>query len=101
MSNGTEHGGLLKEAADALEKAHRRESAVKIAFDMVEYGKIPPFGTFAQFEEKVASLLEKDLRVVEEALGMDAPMADFGKVASTGPVGDDATANFYHALAED
>ena len=101
MANATEHKELLKEAADALEAAQRRNEAVKLAFDMVEHGKIPPFERYSEFEEKVASLMEKDLRVVEEALEMDAPLADFGKIASTGPVPTDATAAFYHRLAED
>lgn len=96
-----ETSGLLKEAAQALEMAHQRDNAVKIAFEMVERGKIPAFETRHQFEEKIASLMEKDLRVVEEALEMDAPMADFGKIASSGPAPTDAAAAFYHSLAED
>jgi hypothetical protein len=96
-----ETSGLLKEAAHALEAAHQRDGAVKIAFDMVERGKIPPFENRVEFEEKIASLMEKDLRVVEEALEMDAPMADFGKIASSGPAPTDAAAAFYHSLAED
>jgi hypothetical protein len=92
---------LLIKAAHALETAHQRGDAVKLAFSMVERGKIPPFESHGEFEEKVASLLEKDLRVVEEALEMDAPMADFGKIASSGPAPTDAAAAFYHTLAED
>lgn len=94
---------LLKEAADALDVAQRRDGAVKIAFSMIERGKVPPFETYAQFEEKVASLMEKDLRVVEEALELDVDMPDFGKVASGGDVvvSDDAASAFYHRLAED
>lgn len=93
--------GLLKEAVDALELAGRHNQAVKLAFQMVERGKVPPFENYAQFEEKVASLMEKNLSVVEEALGMDVDMADFGKVASTGGVPQDAATAFYHRLAED
>ena len=92
---------LLKEAADALEVAQRRNEAVKLAFQMIERGKVAPFENYEQFEEKVASLMGKDLRVVEEALGMDVDMADFGKVASTGGVPQDAAAAFFHRLAED
>lgn len=93
---------LLKQAADALDLAQRKEEAVKLAFVMVERGKVQPFESHADFEEKVASLMEKDLRVVEEALEMDVDMPVFGKVASTGPIPtDDATAAFYHRLAED
>jgi len=101
MANSIEQKELFKEAAVALEVAHKRNEAVKLAFDMVERGKVPPFETFAQFEEKVASLMTKDLRVVEEALEMDASMADFGKLASSGPAPADATAAFFHRLAED
>lgn len=93
---------LLKEAASALEQSQRRIEATKLAFDMVERGKIPPFSNYARFEEKIASLMGKDLRVVEEALHMDADLADFGKVASEGRAhGSDPTSNFFHALAED
>ena len=96
-----ETSGLLKEAAHALEVAHQRDGAIKLAFDMVECGKIPPFETRAEYEEKVASIMEKDLRVVREALEMDAPMADFGKIASSGPKPTDAAAAFYHTLADE
>ena len=92
---------LLKQAADALDTAQKRDDAVKLAFNMVEQGKIPPFESYGQFEEKIASLMQKDLRVVEEALAMDSSMADFGKIASSGDVPSDATAAFFHRLAED
>ena len=92
---------LLKEAATALDAAQRRDEAVKLAFSMVERGKVSPFESFAEFQEKVASLMEKDLRVVEEALDMDVDMPDFGKVASSGGQPQDATAAFFHRLAED
>ena len=92
---------LLKEAADALDIAQRRDEAVKLAFSMVERGKCPPFDSYSDFEEKVASLMQKDLRVVEEALDMDVEMSDFGKVASSGGVPSDATQAFFHRLAED
>jgi len=95
------HKELLNKVAHALEAAHQRDGAVKVAFEMVERGKIPAFESRAEFEEKVASLMEKDLRVVEEALEMDAPLADFGKIASSGPAPIDPAAAFYHALAED
>lgn len=92
---------LLKEAADALDLAQRREEAVKIAFEMVERGKVSPFENYGEFAEKVASLLEKDLRVVQEAMAMDADMADFGKIASESSTPSDASTAFYHRLAEE
>lgn len=99
-----EKDDLLKEAADALDKAQRREDATKLAFSMVEKGKIPPFETYEAFQEKVASLLDEDMRVVEKALELNIDLPDFGKVASAaGNVagGDAATAAFFHKLAED
>lgn len=92
---------LLKEAAAALETAHRREEAAKLAFAMVEKGKVAPFDTYADFEEKIASLMGKNLEVVREALDLDVDLPDFGKVASTGSVPEDATAAFFHRLAAD
>ncbi len=93
---------LLKEAANALDAAQRRDAAIKLAFDMVERGKVPPFETATQFEEKVASLMTKDLKVVREALELDVDMPDFGKVASDGDAAPmDAASRFLHRLAED
>jgi len=92
---------LLKEAADALDRAHRHEEAAKLAFEMVERGKVPPFENYGDFHEKVAALLEKDLGVVREALELESMMPDFGKVASTGSTPADAHAAFFHRLADD
>ena len=94
---------LLKEASAAFVVAHRRLEAEKLAFSMVERGKIPPFMDYESFQEKVASILDKDLAVVEEALELDADLADMGKVASEKtPVAgaDSAVAAFYHRLAD-
>ena len=102
MNDAVNKDELLKEAASALEQSQRRMEATKLAFDMVERGKIPPFSDFVSFETKIASLMNKDLRVVEEALEMDGNLADFGKVASEGRAhGNDPASNFYHALADD
>jgi hypothetical protein len=95
---------LLKEAADALDRAQRREDATKLAFSLVEKGKIPPFDSYEAFQVKVASLLDKDLRVVEEAISLDADLPNFGKVANAGGTvvgGDAATSAFFHTLADD
>jgi hypothetical protein len=91
---------LLKEAADALDVAQRREDATKIAFSMVEKGKVPPFDSYQSLQEKVASLMERDLRVVEEALEMDVDMPELGKVASTGASSNPHEA-FFHRLSDD
>lgn len=92
---------LLKQAADALDQAERHEEAIKLAFSLVEKGKVPPFDNYEAFVEKVAELEGKNLDVVREALELDVPMADFGKVASTGGTPADAEAAFFHRLAED
>lgn len=94
-------GALLKEAADALTVAHRRHEAEKLAFAMVERGKISPFKSYEEFQEKVASVMAKDLAVVQEALEMDSPLAEFGKVASAGPNTSDAHEMFFHRLASE
>ncbi|TAL43323.1 MAG: hypothetical protein EPN91_06610 [Salinibacterium sp.] len=91
---------LLKEAADALDLAQRREDAIKLAFGMVERGKIPAFESYGLFQEKVAMLLEKDLRVVEQALELDVDVPSMGKVASESRP-TDLTAAFFHRLTED
>lgn len=99
-STGKEH--LLEKAAAALEWANRLQTAEKLAFSMVERGSIPPFQTYDQFHEKVAGLMEKDLAVVREAIEIDTPAADFGKLAeATGPSGNDAETTFFHTLAGD
>jgi hypothetical protein len=94
---------LLKEASLHLRRAHRRVEAEKLAFALVERGKIPSFASFDDFQEKVAEITSKDLAVVKEALAMDAPIADFGKVAeerTAGETADTATSTFFHSLAD-
>lgn len=94
---------LLKEAADALDRAQRQEDATKLAFAMVQKGKILPFDSYDAFQTKVASLLNEDLRVLERALELDVDMPDLGKVASAaGTVagGDSAVTAFFHTLAD-
>lgn len=92
---------LLKEAADALDSASRRDEAIKLAFNMIKRGKISPFDDYDEFQEKVASLMEQDIRVLEAALEMDVDMHDFGKVASSGGQPQNAEQAFMHALADD
>lgn len=94
---------LMKQAADAIDRYRRREEAVKLAFAMVEKGKCEPFESLAAFQEKVASLLDKNLDAVAEALEMDAELSDFGKVASEKTNvagGSSAEMNFFHRLSE-
>ncbi len=44
--------------------------------------------------------MEKDLNVVQEAIEIDTPAADFGKLAEAqGPEGNTPEAAFYHTLA--
>ena len=92
---------LLKEAAVALNEAQRREDAIKLAFSMVERGKIPACESYGDFTEKVAGLMAKDLNVVREALDMDVEMPEFGKVASEGGTPSSPEAAFQHALADE
>jgi hypothetical protein len=97
--SGTGKEGLLVKAAAALEWAGRRTEAEKLAFEMVEQGRIPSFQTYDQFHEKVASLMEKDLEVVREALDIESPAADFGKLAEDqGDNSGSLESNFFHTL---
>lgn len=93
---------LLKEAADLLDVAQRQEDAVKLAFSMVEKGKVPPYESYSSFQEKVASIMGKDLRVLEQALELDTDVPSFGlgKVASDGAPSDPTEA-FFHRLSDD
>ena len=95
---------LMKEAADTIERHRRREEAIKIAMEMVERGKCEPFKTHEDLMSKVASLEEKNLDAVREALDMDSDLSDFGKIASpTSPEvrgANKAEADFFHRLSE-
>jgi len=97
---GTGKVALLEKAAAALEWAGRRQEAEKLAFEMVEQGRIQPFESFSRFQEKVASLMEKNLEAVREALDIDTNAADFGKLADVqGGQGNTPEEAFYHRLA--
>ena len=93
---------LLKEAASALDQADRQERAQKLAFNMVERGKIPPFHNYQAFQEKVASIASSDLDVVKKALELDAGGSmELGKVAEATPAQTaDASQRFYNRLTE-
>lgn len=94
---------LLKQAATALDLAQHRNDAVKLAFTMVEKGKARPFESFEEFEEKVAQIMQKDLRVFEEALAMDTGDVGLGKVAAANAgapvIGTNPESDFMHRLA--
>lgn len=95
---------LIKQAADAIEEHRRRDDALKLAMLMVERGKCEPFKSYSDMEMKVASLMEKNLDAVREALDMDSELTDFGKVASPQtevPQGSNrAEMAFFHRLSE-
>lgn len=92
---------LLKEAASALDKADRHERAEKLAFTMVERGKIPPFHSYTSFQEKVASIETEDLDVVQKALELDTGGAlQLGKVAeATTAASQDAHDRFFNRIS--
>lgn len=94
---------LMKQAADAIDRHRRKDEAIKLAFSMVEKGKCEPFASFSEFDEKVATLMEKNLDAVREALDMDSGLSDFGKVASDKTSiagGTSAEMTFFHKLSE-
>lgn len=86
-------GVLLKQEHEArllLEKeahvAAQEKKAMKIAFREIELGVSEPFKTFEEFHEKVASLMQEDLDVVEKALERGYR----GASARTGVLADDS-----------
>lgn len=66
-----EHDARLKaegELAKLSSEKNSRERAEKIAFREVEMGISEPFKTHEEFQNKVASLMQDNLDVVEKAL---------------------------------
>jgi len=94
--------GLLKEAADKIASFELREQSVKLAFQMVERGKCPPFKTLNELEEKVASIIEKDPKIVEQALALEPMSADLGTLSQekTASAGGSPELAFFHRLSE-
>lgn len=91
---------LLKEAASALEKADRHSRAEKLAFNMVERGKISPFHSYASFQEKVAAIAADDLDVLQKALELETGSSmELGKVAEErASDSTDAHQKFYNRM---
>lgn len=78
-----------------LEKtAAHKERAEKIAFTLVERGAIPTFKSYSEFQEKVASLLEENLDVVEKALEFNTQKISSIGTVSNRSVGGNALENF-------
>ncbi len=101
VAESTGKEALLIKAATALEWAGRRQVAEELAFEMIEQGRISPFGTFDDFQEKIANLMERDLNVVREALEIDVSVADFGKLAEDGSSSSSSPEEiFFHTLAD-
>jgi len=103
VASETDSRELMKLAADQIESLQKREHATKLAFEMVERGKCPPFRSYVELQEKVASILEKNPEVVAEALEMDLTQTDLGalsqeKTAAT--MKEDPVSAFYHRLNE-
>jgi hypothetical protein len=94
---------LLKLAADQIEALETREQAIKLAFEMIERGKCPPFRSYDELQEKVASILEKKPEVVAEALELDLAKNDLGSLSektAAPSMKEDAVSAFYHHLSE-
>ena len=78
----TVSGEMVKKAGEMLKAEHARrlelekeasvlvleKRAAKVAFREVELGISEPFKNFEEFQQKVASLMQDDLDVVEKAL---------------------------------
>jgi len=73
---------LVKQARELLKREHSErvrlekvaasseleKRASKIAFREIELGASEPFKSFKEYQEKIASLMQEDLDVVEKAL---------------------------------
>jgi hypothetical protein len=99
MSHKDDHKELMKEAADKLASYQLRDQAIKIAFDLVELKRCKPFSSYDEFEEKVASIVERGPALVAEALSMQPLEQELGTltVEKTASVGD-AAEEFFHRL---
>ena len=87
--------GLLKDEKNGLIKeAQLAERAQKVAFEMVEKGHHPPFKSYEEFQEKVASLKGQDLDVVEKALEFNPHSISLGEVSDRTGKGSNAIENF-------
>lgn len=92
----------LEESNAALEK---RAEASRLLFQQVERGMTPSPRTLAEYEEKVASLMQKDLSVVKEAMnlsaggGFDSSIGTLeGSSSATQGPADAARSAFNHAV---
>jgi hypothetical protein len=99
----------LRKAASALadlsdrDRNHeKRAQATRLLFGHVERGLMPAPRSMQDFETKVASLMDKDLKVVEEALklasGGGLGTIEEGPQISSGE--SEAQRQFQHALLE-
>lgn len=79
--------GLLKQAAEKMlqlheeNKGHRKRAhAIQLLYKQAEmgYGRLP--SSHNEFEEKIASLIKQDLKVVEKALEITGGHAKLGEV---------------------
>lgn len=78
-----------KERTHELEKtAEIAKRAQQLAFSLVEKGRIPPFKNYEEFQEKVASLRDQDLDVVEKALEFDTGSLNLGEVGNNAKGGN-------------
>ena len=76
----------LEKQASAAEKEKKAQA---VAFREVELGLSEPFKTYDEFQEKVASLMEEDLEIVEKALdrGYHGVQKTAGELAGNGDNG--------------
>lgn len=92
---------LAKEAAEKLASFVTRDQAIKLAFRLVEERRCKPFTTNAEFEEKVAFIVEKGPELVEQALDLGPVEQSVGELTQekTASAEDPATA-FFHKLQQ-
>jgi len=106
MDKLAEAQNLLKQASQKMRilndrnRAHeKRAHALRLLYKQAElgYGQVP--SSYSELEEKVASLLNQDLDVLEKALELSGGRLNLGELSgSTGPNPHDATEAFAHSI---
>ena len=59
---------MLLQLNEANKSLSKRAEATKLLFQQVEFGQIPAPRSISEYEEKIASLMDKDLKVLGEAV---------------------------------
>lgn len=94
--------GNLKKLASVNEGYEKRAQAIKLIYKQAElgYGEIPQ--THRELQEKIASLLNRDLSIVEKALEITGGKLDMAELGNTDfSIGGNAEEDFQASILGD